>query len=185
MSVPRYVLQMASVCAVAAAVFVAIANGTQPASTWLLFPGLTAIALSVSSAVADPRELLPALVLGAAPVMGLAHPAAPHWLIGPLAVLLFVAGELNAWSWELVGHDPTGRDDRRRLMGIARSATTGLVAAFVLSLVARSTLLDGLAAVALASVALAGVGWIVLPGEGRPRDARPRPRSAPPSDASS
>jgi hypothetical protein len=154
------------------AVIVALVGGPEATRAWLVIPGLAAIALSVSSVVAEPRELLAALVLGATPAMGLADQDALQWLIGPVAVLLLIGAELNAWSWELVGHDPTGRDHRRRLSGIARSAATGLAASLGVSLAARSTLLDGLAAVALASAALAGLGWILLPGGGRGRDGR-------------
>lgn len=164
---PRFLVATASVCVIAVAVFAAIAWGPRATRGWLLIPALTAIALAVSSAAAEPRELLPALVLGAAPAMGLAAPDAHHWLMAPAAVLLLVGAELNAWSWELAGRDPTGPDHRRRIVSIARTAGVGLVAALGVSLVARSTLLDGLAAVALASAGLAALAWMILPATPR------------------
>jgi hypothetical protein len=131
--------------------------------------------MSISSVFAEPRELLPALILGAAPPMGLAGQEGSIWMIGPLAVLLLIGCELNAWSWELGGKESTGVDGSRRLASIARLAAVGLVGALAVSLAARSALLDGFLAVGLAAAALAGVGWVVLPGR---RDGL----STPPTD---
>jgi hypothetical protein len=154
-------------------VITALVLGPRETRAWLFVPGFVAIALSISSVVAEPRELLASLVLGAAPLMGLAAQDASSWMIGPLAVLLLMGGELNAWGWELGGSESTGRAGRRRIVGIMRLATMGLVASLAVSVAARSTSFDGLVAVGLAAAALAGLGWVILPGERRRRGPLP------------
>lgn len=157
-------ISSASVAAISSAVLIALALGPRQATVLLSVVGLVAIGMSISSVVAEPRELLAALVLGAAPVMGLAGAGGSAWMIGPLAVLLLVGGELNAWSWELGGTVSEERDARRRLTSIMRVAVIGLFSSLAVTIAAQSTLGGGLVAVTVAALALAGLGWVILPG---------------------
>lgn len=164
----RAALATASVCAVAAVVIVSLALGPRANRGWQLLPGLVAVALSISSVVAEPRELLGAMVFGAGPVMGLAAAGSPSWLIGPLAVLLLVGGELNALSWEVGGGESAQSDGSRRIVNILRLAGLGLVASLAVGVAARLPLLDGFVAVGMGAAALAGLAWMILPGGSRP-----------------
>lgn len=161
----RQLVGATSVGAVSAAVLIALVAGPPgSARIWLSVIGLVAVGMSVSSVVAEPRELLATLVLGAAPVMGLAADDASAWLIGPLGALLLVGGELNAWSWELGGTVSEERDARRRSRSIASLALLGLLSSLAVSIAAQSTVPGGLVAVTLAAAALAALGWVILPG---------------------
>jgi len=160
----RFVVGAGSVVAIALAVLIALAvMRPSMARGWLTPIGLVAIAVSISSVLASPRELLIALVLGAAPVMGLAADPGGSWLIGPLGVLLLVGGELNAWSWELGDPESVRPGGRRRGMQIAQLAGMGLGASLVVSVAARVALFSGLLAVSLAAAGLAGLAWASLP----------------------
>lgn len=169
---PRALVAAASVGAIAAAVALSLALGPQEIRALLTVPGVAAIALSVSSVVAEPRELLAALVLAALPTVGLAHEDASSWMIGPLAVLLLLGGELNAWSWELGGREPI--EWGRRLASVAQLAAMGMGASMAVSVAARAALLSGLAAVGVAAAATAALGWTILPGARRGGGGLPR-----------
>lgn len=166
----RVAVAASSVAAIALAVVLSLLLNPREIRAWLAVPGVVAVALSISSVVAEPRELLAALLFGATPVMGLAGEGAPSWMIGPLAVLLLVGGELNAWSWELGGSESAGRGGRRRLVDVGRLAAVGLVGSFAVSVAAQSTLLGGWVALGVAAGAIAGMGWVVLPGGRSPPD---------------
>ena len=159
----RVVVGAASVAAIAVVVLVALPLEPRESRVWLSLIGAVAVGMSISSVIAEPRELLAALVLGAAPVMGLAGNGSTAWLIGPLGVLLLVGAELNAWSWELGGGTARERDPRRRVGAIMQLAVIGLLSAAAVAVAARSAPVGGLVAVTLAAVALAGLGSVILP----------------------
>jgi hypothetical protein len=158
---------LASIGAFSLAVVTSLALGPSEARLYLLVPGLVAIGMSVSSVVADPRELLAALVFGAMPLMALVADGTSSWFIGPLAVLLLIGAELNAWRWELGGAESVTPDARRRLSSILRLAAICVVASLGVGAAARATLFSGLTAVALAAAALAALGRTILPGDRR------------------
>jgi hypothetical protein len=162
---PRVLVAAASVGAIAAAVVLSLALGPRETGSLLAVPGVAAIALSVSSVVAEPRELLAALFLATAPTMALVHPEASSWMIGPIAVLLLLGAELNAWSWELGGSEPI--EWRRRLVSIVQLAAMGLAASLVVGIAARAVWLNGLVAVGVAAAAIAALGWMIRPGARR------------------
>lgn len=163
----RVVVATASVCAIGTPVLAAVVLGPGGVTrVGLAAVGLVAFGMAISSLIAEPRELLAALVLGAMPVMALATEEATSWLVGPLAVLLLVGGELNAWSWELGESESVRLDTRRRTIGIVRLAALGLASSLLVTFVARSTSstsLGRLPGVALAAAALAGLAWLIFP----------------------
>jgi hypothetical protein len=160
---PRTLIRTLSVCAISAAIVVALQLGPRDIRVWLSVCGLVSVAMSVSSLVAEPRELLVALAFALPPVMALAAEGSPTWMIAPLATVLFVGAELNALSWEMSGPRTTHALVRRRLVGIGGMAGLGLVGALAVGAVARTALLAPSLAVAVASAALAALGWVLLP----------------------
>ena len=152
----RTLLAVASVAAIALAVFVALGLGPRDYRAYLAVSGLVAVAMAVSSVSAEPRELLVALVFAVPPVMALTAEGSPSWVIGPLAALLLVGAELNALSWELGGAEAGREAMRARGMSIARVAVAGLVAAMVVVAITRVTLLTETVATVVAAAALLG-----------------------------
>ncbi len=163
----RTVIGLASICTISTAVVMSWVLGPSETRIYLSVPALVAIAMSVSSVMAEPRELLAALVIGATPLMALVSDGAASWMIGPLGVLLLIGGELNVWSWELVGAGSVMPDGRRRLLSIMRLAVLGLFLSLAVGVAAQSTLFSGLVAVGVAAAALAALGWAILPGDRR------------------
>jgi hypothetical protein len=95
-------------------------------------------------------------------VVALAADASPTWLIGPLAAVLLVAGELNALSWELQGRKPLDAARRRRLLQIGGLGVLGVAAAALVAAAAAVPGPSGLAAVLLATVAFAALGGVLF-----------------------
>jgi hypothetical protein len=155
----------ASVGAIAAAVVLSLTLGPRETGSLLAVPGIAAVAFAISSVVAEPRELLATLFLAAVPTMALVHPDASSRMIGPIAALLLLGAELNAWSWDLGGSEPI--EWRRRLVSIVQLSATGLAASLAVSVAARAPWLNGLAAVAVAAAVIAALGWMILPGARR------------------
>jgi hypothetical protein len=107
----------------------AIAYGPPSTAVWMVIVSVGAAAFAVQSVVSDPADLTLAMLLCAAPILTLLGEGAPGWLIGPLAVMLLVGGELNALSWASQGGEALGVVGRRRLAASLRLAGTALVAA--------------------------------------------------------
>lgn len=160
---PRTLIAMASVAATAIAVATAISSGPPEHRVWLGVSGLMGLAMTFPSLFVDPRDLLPALVFSAAPVMALVSDGSPGWLIAPLAVLLLVAGELNACYWQSAGPAGLRGYGLRRLTRIAQLSAITLVGSLAVAAAARAEWLDSTLAVGVASAALAGLAWVTLP----------------------
>jgi hypothetical protein len=128
--------------------------------------------MSISSVAANPRELTVALICGSAVVMGLLAEGAPSWMISPLAVLLLIGGELNAWTWDLGGTQRLTLGARGRARTLAWLAGTALLASLAVGVAAQWSLLRGPASAAVAAAALALISRIALPSRARVRDGR-------------
>lgn len=171
----RTVAAAASVAVIATAVGTALYFGPPQYRVWLGVSGILGLAMTFPSLFVDPRDLLPALVFSAAPVMALVSDGAPTWLIAPLAVLLLLGGELNAYCWESDGPEGLAREGRQRLVRIAQLGAVALVASLAVAAAAQKAWLDSTAAVAVAASALVGLAWVILPGGGAGRDERSSP----------
>ena len=162
----RHLVSATSVLAITVAVLAALAWGPRAYRAYLAVSGVVAIAMAVSSVVADPRELLAALLFAAPPVMSLTVEGSPTWAIGPLAVLLLVGGELNTWSWELGRADLDTAVVRRRAGNVVRLAVAALGASMAITALTQLSLLTATAALLAAAGALLGLGVVVLPSRG-------------------
>lgn len=165
----RTVIATASVAAIATAVVTALHFGPPQHRVWLSVLGILGLAMAFPSLFVDPRDLLPALVFSAAPVMALVSDGAPAWLIAPLAVLLLLGGELNAHCWELDGPKSLAPEGRQRLVRIGQLCAVALVGSLAVAVTAQRAWLDSTLAVAVAASALVGLGWVILPGRGSGR----------------
>ena len=155
-------LAAASVAMLALVVTVAVVAGPEHGRLWLILVGGLAVVVAVQSVFSEPGDLILALVLSLLPVVALSAEGSPTWLMGPLGVLLFVSGELNALSWTCRG--PTGLSNvqRRRLLGVAPVALLALGGALAVSAVPPLPVFAGTLAVGLAGVLLASVGWALF-----------------------
>jgi len=125
MLVRRVILGAGSVALPAIAIGMALAFGPVSGRALLLLCGVLAVALIAKSAVMDPADIIPALLLALPPVAALAADGSPGWLIGPLATVLLVGAELNVIGWRLRGSRPLSMVQKRRLGDLA---TLGLLA---------------------------------------------------------
>lgn len=165
----RSILRALSIAAFATAVVTALALGPRGVRVWLAVSGGVGVAIAVSSVVAEPRELLVALVFSLAPVASLAADGSPAWMIGPLATLLLVGAELNALSWE-AGESASARSmERARLSAVVGLGLAGLTASLLVSRLAEVALFDQTLAVGVGAAAMAGLGWLLFP----PRSMEP------------
>lgn len=161
----RTMIAAASVAAIATAVVTALYFGPPQHRVWLSVSGILGLAMTFPSLFVDPRDLLPALVFSAAPVMALVSDGAPAWLIAPLAVLLLLGGELNAWCWESDGPRGLSREGRQRLVRIGQLCAVALAGSLAVVAAAQWAWLDSTVAVTVAASALAGLAWLILPGD--------------------
>jgi hypothetical protein len=111
---PRLVLAASSVALFAAVAVLAVLAA--PWRVWLAASAGLALIAALQSVTADPRDLATALLLSLPPVLALLADAAPTWLVGPLAVLLLVAGELGAMSLDCQGATHLTAAARARLL---------------------------------------------------------------------
>lgn len=126
----------------------------------LLLCALMAGWAAYRSVTDDPRALTVALLVSVAPVVALLADGSPTWLVGPLAALLLVAGELNVLGWELRGRGATADVPRHRLAEIGKLGALGAAAALAIGLATPAPAFGGMPALLLAAVAfvvLAGV----------------------------
>jgi hypothetical protein len=163
---PRWTLALASLLIFGGVLVLAVALGPREGRILLLAFSLLAGGAAVQSVTSEARDLIPALVLALPPVMALAAPGSPTWLIGPLAVLLFVAAELNALGWECRGPFPMSFAQRRRLLdslGLALIAFGGCLA---VEAVVAGGVAGGRLAVTAAALVLGALGLVVFADEG-------------------
>lgn len=159
---PRLILGSCSVAIIAVVAVTAAALGPEAAQPWLLLSAGVAVITAVQGAASDPGDLAPALLFGLPPVIGLLADGSPTWLIGPLAVLLLVAGELNALAWESRGSGPLSTMRRHRLRSVGQLAAVGLVASLLVWMVGQGPAPRGTVAAVVAGVALAALGGVVF-----------------------
>jgi hypothetical protein len=152
---PRIVLGAGSVVLLATAVGIALALGPDRARPLLLLCGALAVAVVVHSALVEPADITPALLLALPPVAALAADGSPSWLIGPLATLLLLAAELSVVGWRWRGRGPLSPVQRRRLFDLA---VLGLLA-MVASLAVGAAVLAGSPGPALAAL---GAGALAI-----------------------
>jgi hypothetical protein len=154
---PRLVLAAASVALFAAVALLAVLAAPPPWRAWLAACAGLALIAALQSVAADPRDLATALLLSLPPVLALLADAAPTWPVGPLAVLLLVASELGAMSWDCQGTTDLTPAARARLMAMAPLAGLGLLGALVVTMVGRVP-------VPAAGFALAGAAAVAAVG---------------------
>lgn len=159
---PRALLAAAAVAAVVLVDAVAIVVGTPDARLLLCFSSAVAVALTVHGVTSKPVSIGWGLVLGAPPVVALLTHGRPSWLIGPLAAVLLLAGELGSLSWELRGAMPDEVLVRHRLMNVVRLGMVAMAAAVAIGLVNLIPSPGGTAAVVVAALALAIVARITF-----------------------
>ncbi len=158
----RWVLASASLALFVGVLLLAVVHGPREARLLLLAFAALAGGAAVQSLTSEPRDLIPALVLALPPVMALAAPGSPTWLIGPLAVLLLLAGELNALSWDCRGPFPMSAVQRHRLLDTGVLVLLGLVGVLVVEAVVVGGVAGGRIAVALAALALGSLGLVMF-----------------------
>lgn len=96
--------------------------------------GLAAIT-GLQSIASDPRDIGFALLFTLPPLIALTADGSPTWLIGPLAALLLLAGELNALSWACQAAGTMSPVKRRRLARAGQLTALGLVVAVIVAVV--------------------------------------------------
>jgi hypothetical protein len=173
----RWVLAAASLALFGGVLILAVSLGPPEAGFLPLAFAVLAGAAVVQSLTSEPRDLIPALVLALLPVIALAAPASPTWLIGPLAVLLLLAAELNALSWDCRGPFPMSAAQRRRLVDIGVLVLLALGGVLVVEAVVAGGVAGGRIAAGLAALALAGLGLLMFQEGGA--DLRPPPAPGP------
>lgn len=159
---PRAVLGACSVAIFGIVVVTTAALGPAAPRPWLVSSGILAVIMAVQSATSDPRELVLAMLFSLPPVFALVADGSPTWLIGPLGVLLLVAGELNALCWDVPRTGPLDAVKRRRLFRAGQLAGLGLVGSLLVVAIASGPSPDGTLTVAVASVLLVVLGRAVL-----------------------
>lgn len=159
---PRAVLGACSVAIIGIVIVSAAALGPAAPRPWLISSGILAVIMAVQSAMFDPRELVLAMLFSLPPVLALVADGSPTWLIGPLSVLLLVAGELNALCWDAPSTGPLDAVKRRRLLRAGQLAGLGLAGSLLVMAVGSGPSPDGTLTVAVASLLLAVLGSAVL-----------------------
>lgn len=158
----RVVLGACSVAIIGIVVITATALGPPAPRPWLVSSGILAVIMAVQSATSDPRELILAMLFSLPPVFALVADGSSAWLIGPLGVLLLLAGELNALRWDAPRTGPLEAVKRRRLFRAGQLAGLGLAGSLLVMAVASGPSPDGTLTVAVASVLLVVLGSAVL-----------------------
>lgn len=159
----RIILAAGSVTVIGVVVYAATVLGPPDVRTWLMLCGIIAVLAALQSAALDPSDLAVALLFSAPPVIALVADGSPTWLIGPLAALLLVAGELNALSWECLGTEPTG-GVVPRLLNIGRVAALGMAVSLPIGVITPGGVPGGALVVAVAAAVLALAGSAVFSG---------------------
>ncbi len=162
---PRLILAAASVALTLVVVATGVALGPDQFRRWLVFSGVLAVVTSIQSVASDQRDLTAALLLSTPPVVALLADGSPTWLIGPLAVLLLIAAELSALSWDargVRGGSSLTHAQRQRLLDIAPLALLGFAGSVVVGAAAMVAVPGGTLAVGLAAIALAVLGRTVF-----------------------
>lgn len=158
----RPVLGAAAVALVTGVVTIGIAFGPPEAGGWLLIAAVPAVILTIQAAGSDPRDLIPAVLLGLFPVLALLLDGSPAWLIGPLAACLLLACELAALSWECQGERGLSPARRRRLLAAIRLGAIAAAAGLAIGLIGATGVRAGTALVLGSMAALAGMGAVLF-----------------------
>ena len=155
---PRVLLSIGSVGAIAGAAGAGALLAPAPLFWWLLLCAFFATVAAFHGVTSNPRDLAAALFLALPPVAALAAEGSPAWLIGPLAALLLLGGELCALAWTCEGSRPLNDVQRRRLrasLGLALGAAGAGLAVGVLGGVALPGGTVALVGAAIVAAALA------------------------------
>ena len=153
---PRVLLSIGAVGAIAAAAFAGAVLAPAPLFWWLLLCAFFATVAAFHGVTSNPRDLAAALFLALPPVAALAAEGSPAWLIGPLAALLLLGGELCALAWTCEGSRPLNDVQRRRLRASGGLALMAATAGLLVGLLGRVPLPGGtLVLVGMAVVAAA------------------------------
>lgn len=165
---PRLLLAVASVAIILLVVATGAALGPLDIRRWLVFSALLAVIGAIQSVASDQGDLTAALLLSLVPVTALLADGSPSWLIVPLGVLLLVAADLSALSWDCQGRERMTAVQRQRLRDIAPPALLALAGSLAVVGVAAAPAsggaLVGTVAAAAAAVALAAIGRLVFRG---------------------
>lgn len=153
---PRMALALGTIGLVAATSLAASVMAPPGSRIGLLLFSVMAVAMAVQAVSSEPRDLIPAILLALVPVVALASEGAPGWLVGaPLAVLLLLAGEACALSWEVPAGDRGAMDFLLpRVVEAVILAALGLAAAVVVGMAGRLSPLSGILAVVIGAGAL-------------------------------
>jgi hypothetical protein len=155
-------LAYASIAVILVTVFTAWAFALAEVRPFSLVFATTALLIGRQAALRDPSALTWALLAASVPIAVLVLGRSTEWLVAPLAVLLLVAGELNALSWTVRGASDSRDFSRRRLIDIAKLSLAALVASIVITIVPLAPPIGGTATVVAASTLLAALGWVLF-----------------------
>jgi hypothetical protein len=159
----RRLLIVASCGLLALSALIAIPGGTAESRVWMYGVGIALVVFAIQSGISDPSDLAFALVLGAAPLLAMLAGEGATWLIGPLAVLLLLGGELNALAWVHQGREALDDVGRRRLMASLRVAVVALIASLGVSGLGRILTSGTGVAYLLGAIGLVGMALVLAP----------------------
>jgi hypothetical protein len=162
----RVLLASASVALITGVVWLAVALGPPQGRLLLVGCGVLAVATAVQSVSAAPEDLTLAVLFTLFPLLALLGEESPTWMIGPLGVLLFLAAELNALSWDARGPLSYTAAQRRRLVDAIILTTVGSSGILIVGLGVDGPLPTGTWAVVLAGITLGALAHVVLKGPG-------------------
>ncbi|BCJ36432.1 hypothetical protein Athai_39350 [Actinocatenispora thailandica] len=160
MTGPRLLLAAGSLGCVIVVNAVALALGPANARPIFACCAVLALAAAVFGLLARDDRFGLTLLASAPPVLGLLA-TDRTWLLGPLGVLLFVAAELGAWSWEQRGAGTDPAPPARRVLRSAALGGIGLVVSLLCYAVGAVHPLAGTAAVFAAALGTAAVAWVL------------------------
>lgn len=158
---PGVILAACSVSIIAVVNAAAATQAPPGARAPLLLCGSLAVVIAMQAALRDPAALAGALLFSVPPVIALAAADSPTWLIGPLGVMLLVAGELNALNWELRGAGPK-EAFAPRVRNIGYLGGLSLAASLAVGVFASGPPPGGTAAVVLGGTALAALAIVLF-----------------------
>lgn len=167
----RRLLAAGSCALIVVAAAVGVVGTPGESGVLVLIVAIAVIVFAIQAAISDPSDLSVALLLSAWPVLAILEETPDSWLIGPLAVLLLLAGELNALSWASQGQEPLNAIARRRLAASFRLAGVALLASLGVSALGRTWVSGTGVAYVLGVAGLVGLAVMVfrLPRAGERR----------------
>jgi len=163
----RVVLASASVALITGVVWLAVVLGPSQGRLLLIGCGVLAVATAVQSVTATPEDLTLAVLFTLLPLLALLEEGSPTWMIGLLGVVLFLAAELNALSWDARGPFSFTTAQRRRLVDSLILTAVGSSGVLIVRLGEDGPFPTGTWAVVLAGITLGALAHVVFKGPGR------------------